>query len=196
MLIRPWVQDGGVCGTAIALSRKVLVTDTFTRADSATTLANAETGQAWSALTGTWGISSNQAYLAVNAGVDDYAVVDAGISDGTVTVTFGAPANNQYLAFRATDANNVFVASSTTSTTLNLYRRSTGTYNQIGTASHTWATGDVVSVWFVGAAITVSVNGVALITATDSFQQTATKHGIGAGSSGTSWRWDNFKVTS
>lgn len=49
---------------------KVLLSDTFNRADSALTLGNAETGQAWTAEVGTWGVSSGQAYSASDAGGD------------------------------------------------------------------------------------------------------------------------------
>lgn len=38
------------------------ITDSFNRANSTTTLGNTDTGQAWTVLAGTWGISSNQAY--------------------------------------------------------------------------------------------------------------------------------------
>lgn len=57
----------------LPLGGQPLVTDTFTRADSATALGTTElpaTPQAWAAVTGTWGIASTQAYSASDGSVD------------------------------------------------------------------------------------------------------------------------------
>lgn len=58
-----------------------IVRDRFNRADSAVALGSAETGQAWTANTGTWGISSNRAYSASDA-EGDLATLDSGLVDG------------------------------------------------------------------------------------------------------------------
>jgi hypothetical protein len=62
-----------------------LVQDTFTRANSASTLGSAETGQAWTARGGsTWGISSNKGYLASTANGAMWADLDIATRDSTV----------------------------------------------------------------------------------------------------------------
>lgn len=64
-----------------------LAADTFTRADSATTLGTSSGGQVWSAPEGTWGITGNRAYLPVNGGGSyNVAYLDAGQSAVTYTV--------------------------------------------------------------------------------------------------------------
>ena len=171
------------------------VKDTFTRADSALTLGNAETGQAWSALGGTWGISSNQAY-AVNDGNDFYAVAESGLPDPIVEVTYAVVADTQRLVFRASDVNNLWIISNQ-SGAWKLLKRVTGAYTQVSTDyTAASANGDIVRVILRGATISVYINGTLRIgPVADSFNPTATHHGIGhAVMGGTAARWDNFRV--
>lgn len=176
----------------ISLTRQV-VEDTFTRPDSATTLENAETGQAWQVLAGTWGIASKTAYCVAHGGTNKAcAVVETGMSDGVVEVTHSSlSAGGSRLAFRFTDVDNGFIVGAE-SAVYQLYRLEAGTYNAIGSWATTPASGDVVRVVMNGSSITVYINGTARITATSTFNQTATKHGIAAAS--TSSRFDNFTV--
>lgn len=68
----------------------IYAADTFTRADSDTTLGTSSGGQVWSALNGTWGIKSNAGYCAVDnsgaAGGYNIAVLDVGESLVTYAV--------------------------------------------------------------------------------------------------------------
>ena len=88
-------------------------TDTFTRADSSTTLGSTSDGKlAWTALDGTWGIASNKAYCvalnagqaiaAIDPGVGNYVSYKATLNLGTSSVTG--------LAFRIIDASNYLSA--------------------------------------------------------------------------------------
>ncbi len=89
-----------------------LVTDTFNRANSAVTMGNADTGQPWLPQLGTWGINTNQAYVAIVGGGtilnNSKTVIDAGagghnaIAQVTVNNLTSAPA----LIFHYVDANN------------------------------------------------------------------------------------------
>lgn len=64
---------------AVSAAATVIGSDTFTRSDSASTLGTAETGGAWTAQAGTWGITGGKAYAASN-------------TDGnTATLTFASP---------------------------------------------------------------------------------------------------------
>jgi hypothetical protein len=168
---------------------QTIFSDAFTRADSAVTLT-----APWVALAGTWGISINQAYLAVDAGSNaNVATVDFGYSDCTVSVTKTVRQSTQRLAFRFTDSANGFIVDDPGSS-YDLYRRQAGAYTQIGSWVGTPASGDVLSVVLSGSSIRVYVNGVLVISATDSFNAGATKHGLGAGAIGVA-RFDNFSIT-
>lgn len=60
------------------------VYDSFNRTNSSTTLGVADTGQSWSALTGTWGINSNRAYNVSDAN-GEVSTIDAGVSNFTLS---------------------------------------------------------------------------------------------------------------
>lgn len=89
------------------------VIDTFTRADSAVTLGNSEGAgtPAWTALTATWGIASNRAYVASGGTTNSVAVLTSpAAQDGelTVDITLSPTANRGYagVVLRAADATN------------------------------------------------------------------------------------------
>lgn len=112
--------------------------DTFTRADSATTLGTAETGGAWSALAGTWGISGNKAYMPAGA-TDGFAVLTSNfLSDGyaEADITLSATANRAAtgLVFRAADINNMLMVELTKvvgADIIGLWKRIGGTWTQL-----------------------------------------------------------------
>ena len=88
--------------------------DTFTRADSALTLGSAETGQAWTPVSGTWGISSNRAYN-VSDTSGQIATIPGGAADGIVDCTLrgdmtGAAYSIPQVIARYNDANNFLYA--------------------------------------------------------------------------------------
>ncbi|NRF91517.1 fibronectin type III domain-containing protein [Paenibacillus frigoriresistens] len=183
--------------TTAAAGLTTYVSASFDGSDSTTSLPVAETGQSWTAITGTWGVSSNQAYPATSV-ADSVAVIDSTKSDGEVQVTFAQnpyAATNVRLYFRVVDANNLVMVQSGTGGVYQLFKRVAGTYTQLGsnTTGFTPANGDVVKVVLSGSSIAVYINGTQRLTATDAFNSTATKHGIGTNSS-TAPRFNDFTV--
>lgn len=187
---------GNVMGIGFSQKPRIpvsVVSDRFNRADNATTLGNAETGQAWQSLSGTWGVIGNQAYLAANGVANKNAVVaESGVSDCMVSAKLSV-IKGARMAFRRTDLDNGFIVDRNISNVL-LFRQVAGTYTQIATLAKTTADGDVISVTLIGDSIKVSVNGEKLFTVNDSFNQTATKHGIGQFAIADAGRIDDFKV--
>jgi chitodextrinase len=180
--------------TATYTINSLTVSDSFNRVDSSTSLGVSDTGQTWTALTGTWGISSNQAYLA--AGTGGIAVIDSGKSDATIQVKNAViTATNMRFVFRLTDSNNYYIVQTDTGNVYKLYKNVAGTFTSLGTSTGiTPANGDVLKVVTNGSSITVYVNGSQIITATDTFNQTATKHGIAHNALNPISRWDDFSV--
>lgn len=175
------------------------VSDTFNRADSTTTMGNADTGQPWVPLAGTWGIDANRAY-SVDAATDDRQVaVDAANADATVEVDMAVldAIGGGGLLFRAVDANNywLFVAEPEIPRWV-LYKRVSGTYTLVASFAQAGATGRLL-VTASGSAITCKLDGATLMSVTDTAHQTATRHGLRVyrfGSASAN-RFDNFKVS-
>ncbi len=102
--------NAGLETTPVGLSGgTTLASDTFTRANSSSTLGTATTGGAWTARTGTWGINNNKAYT-VTATTGNEATLTCASQPDTISLDF-ATANIQTTAFtpiaRWVDANNV-----------------------------------------------------------------------------------------
>jgi hypothetical protein len=174
--------SGGLTDTSVNLTAKlsamgVKVYDSFNRADSATTLGNADTGQAWTILNGIFGISSNQAYIVSGSG-DLAAVVNPALSDGTLGHTLSLLGSTIRLIFRSSDTSNYFNFQASSSG-YSLYRRVAGTFTQIGSYGTLPVQGDKMKVTINGSSITCYVNDVAVMTVTDTFNQTSTMHGFG-----------------
>jgi hypothetical protein len=179
--------------TAAALPNVVL--DTFTRADTTSGLGTSDTGQAWTAGQGTYGISGSKAY-SVTAVDGDRTVIETGIADhrATVTVTGNSGVTSPSLIARATDANNGYVISLSTGT-LRLFKMVAGAYTAIGSsASLTLADGDTLAISAKGSTITGYKNGVSVITATDTTFAAGTKAGLRVGGNSGLLRYDDFKV--
>lgn len=167
-----------------------LVSDAFNRADSTTSLGTADTGQTWTALAGTWGISSNKAYQ-VTSSTQAYAVIDAGVGDCTIGLTLSTVGSGG-ITFRASDATHLWFIDATTSSG-NLYRCDGFGPNLIANLGTSWSNGDVMTVVLSGSSIVVKKNGTTVYSTTDSTYATNTKHGLrdysGAG------RYDDFSIT-
>lgn len=183
-----FISPGGV---------RVLVSDSFNRADSALTLGNADTGQAWSVLSGTWGVNSNTAYKVATDDVDQAVVVETGRSDVSVTTTIATmpDVNGAGLVLRATDNSNYLLAICIlTVSEIRLYSQVAGSFTLLATGSWTSpANGDVLKAVLNGTSINILLNGVSKITYSTSVQQTATKHGLYLRR--LTPRLDNFLVT-
>jgi hypothetical protein len=177
-------SDWAASASATTASAGQTFTDSFNRADSAVTLGSTDTGQAWTAHSGTWGITGNQAYCAVDDAGHNVATF-AAAADGTLQVTLVDPAGGSggaaWLVFRsAADASQFIYLECSTIAPCQLYTYDAGVAVALDTGSPVAAgAGDVVEIVLLGTAIEVYVNDVLVIEATSSFQQTATRVGLG-----------------
>lgn len=174
------------------------VTDTFDRANSDLTLGTADSGQAWEPLgDSVWGIDTNEAKY-VSGGTDNniYAVIQSGLSDCTIEVTIPAVSGTIYLPFRCSDINNLFIVSVSEPLGVHeLYSRDAGSFSLLDSDGTDPVAGQVVRVVLDGTGIEVLVDDVSLLTATSSFNQSATKHGLGLFQGNTFARWNDYTVT-
>lgn len=176
-----------------------LVSDTFDRADSTTSLGTADTGQAWTVLTGaTWGVQTNRAYMG-GGGDHNPAIVESGASDVKVSATVYPNTDNPRggLSFRVVDVSNFFfLRSYATVWQLNVTEAGTTTTIAQSSVSPVGGQAHAVEITCSGSTITCKVDGATIITATSSLFLTATKHGLenANGSFYGATRWDNFKV--
>lgn len=172
------------------------ITDTFTRADNASSLGSTEGAnvKVWSALAGTWGINTNRAYNSTSVS-SDLAVVDAGVADCTVSMTFGVAPNFFGLAFRAVDATN-FWEIQCTPTQIFLQKIIAGAATTVASPAGTFAINDTIAAVLSGSSITVKQNGTIVIgPVTDAQFASATKHGLFNGLGVATPRYDNFSIT-
>jgi len=178
----------------------VLVSDSFNRTNSATTLGSTDsyaggTSKAWIVETTTtgapkYGINSNRAYNATNV-LDDYCVVDAGVSDN-ISVQLDFPvyvAGQQRIVWRYVDAQNNFLMQDN-----QVYIFVNYSATVVCTLSTTLKAGDTVRVELRGNQHTIFINNVQVGQFTDSRYLTATKHGMCVWAA-PSARFDNFIIS-
>jgi len=181
---------------ATLFGSKVIVSDTFTRADSNTTLGNAETGQAWS-ISGTavYGIASNKAKR-VSGSVWTFPYIDAGVPDCSMSVTLSVKSATEFWIIRMVDATNfLMVQHSAGSLKFYLYKCVNDTLTGIATSGNcTNVNGDVLKFVLSGTSIKLYQNGTLRIDTTDSTHQTGTKFGFGCSDGNTISRFDDFIV--
>lgn len=166
------------------------VTDSFNRADNASSLGTADTGQTWTALgTAVFGISSNQAYQS-GGGAQALAVVETGESDGTVQVTVAVTGDAGF-CFRSTNEGSNWMWNGQTL----FSEEGAGNFNSHGAAASADTAGDVIAAVLAGDQITIKRNGTTILgPITSSYNQTVTKHGIRINGD-TAVRFDNFSFT-
>lgn len=181
---------GGVASGAPAGA----VVDTFARADSST-LGQAETGQAWTAWSGSGRVVSEQAELSGSGYT--LAVVDTGLTEATAAVSVTAVSPEYWLVVRASDGANYW----------RFGRWQDGGYqlqqvvgNALGApalevqASVTPATGDRLSCQ-LASTISCAVNGVAVVRTADTFNSSARFAGLASyATGGTPVRFDDVLV--
>lgn len=184
-------RRSGAGGGAVTVA-----SDTFTRADNTSVIGNAEVGGAWTALIGalsSWGISSNQAYSAAGANnITIYQSTTA--SDCTVSITLSVWSGQMGLWCRITDASN-FIRLLEAGGTIFLEKIVAGVSSTLGSTAIVLASGDTLSLVMSGNSIVAKRNGTTIITASDAFNATATKHGFGWSAGSLTGRFDNFLVT-
>lgn len=183
----------------VFLRSRVIVSDSFDRADSATTLGNADTGQAWTALAGVFGIARNQARC-VSGTVNLAATVDSGLADCVITwdvpVVHKVTSSATRLVFRASDASNMLWLASRwpISFKWGIVKLEGGTATALDYCDIVANDNDTVKITLNGSSVKVSVNGTQYLDTTITFNASATKHGIGSVGGGTISRYDNFLV--
>jgi hypothetical protein len=179
------VDANGIVGDSATITAAPGVIDTFHRANSAVTLGNADSGQAWDPRTGTWGRISNTAYSPVTGtgqpdGAKSIAVIDSTLADCTVQATlatFGGFAYDAGIVFRYQDDNNFWILVSYD--TWKVFKVVAGSPTLVTYDGPAAANGQIPQVILSGNTITPSVSGVAVGSPiTDSFCATATKHGL------------------
>lgn len=187
-----WPTSVSLTTGDVGYSAGFVASDSFTRANSASVLGATDTGQSWTATSGTWGISSNSAY---NAGGTSSAVatVDAGAVDVSVSAKITGLDNGTAVVARCSDASNfVMVTAPSTGGTLRAYKRIAGTFTEfvMSPATVPFSSGDAVGMTLAGTSGTVYLNGAAVATFTDDSGLTGTRVGIRCDSS--TPRFDDF----
>lgn len=176
------------------------VYDTFTDTNG-TLLPNhvpekAPAGSSWANIVGTaFSIQSNKAIC--NGGNDVTVDIAASISDCTITVSDLIIGAFNGIAARLTNGTNLFCATYYTALQRWELNRLEAAYNLIGSYSEARSAGDSIDplqMVLSGSSISVLVNGVSRIAVTDTFNQTAKKHGLyGYGENGTA-KYGSFSV--
>lgn len=172
---------------------KTIIQDGFNRTDSAVTMGNANTGQAWSPLLGTWGISGNQAYCINTTGTNITVVDDAKTANGIFSLTLKFSVS-EGIVFRLSDSSN-YLALRISTNDLSLIKTVANVTTAIGSYIMTTVVGTVYSIKVVcnGSRIQCYLDGVLRLTVIDSFNSTATKCGLRTNPS-TAGRFDEFLV--
>ena len=169
-------------------SAGLIAFDSFNRANDALSLGTSDSEHVWTALTGTWGINNNQA---TSSGNGAFAVIDSGISDGVVRVTFTVVSGSS-LGYRVQDATNGLYVNAGAGYAI--YKLNAGAGSFPAADATVPANGDVVEVRMSGSAALVYVNGVLRISYSDAFLASATKQGLGNVGGTNTARWDGFSV--
>lgn len=173
-----------------------IVQDSFDRADSATLLGVADSGQTWQPLSGTWGISGNKSYEVTNGGGDKFSVIDSTVSNCTIECEILWRTGGIIgLLCRAIDVNNL-IFTFIQSGNMTLAKKVGGAYTSLGIYSFTPVDGTTYKVKIVlsGNNITVYLDDVSRITTNVTEHVTNTKHGLFKNSASNNQRFDNFYI--
>lgn len=179
------------------------VTDTVTRADNVSSPGVTDTGHTWvvPASSGTWGVNTNKLYLPTGAN-RSLVYVETGVADCTIqcsmyTAGGGGDTRRYGLMFRYVDVNNYFYFYWLASGALRCFKFVAGSATQLDTRNLTPTEGNILKVILSGNSIQLFHNGSSLTTLTESFNNTATKHGLYwevGGNAANTARWDDFSI--
>ncbi len=184
------------------------ILDSFDRANSATSL-NTGAPTTWTARSGTWGVSSNLAYLVTNAGglTGGFNAVTTALPGGyptrgdivmqaTFSSTGAAPPDTAGFVYRYSATNNFWKLEwDTTTGRWFLHKVVAGVATQVGVGptGSGLDNGDIIRVETHGPWHRVWHNGTLIIEVSDSALSTNTEHGLLVGNQTTA-RWDNFSL--
>lgn len=175
-------------------------TDTFTRADSTTSIDSPSDGGSGYTATGTWGIKSNTGYYVSAGGAYAPCVLEASVASVDVQVTisvFPAIAAGGPLV-RYSNSTNFIHANVNTATNWQIQKCVAGSFTQIGsTYVGTISAGDVLKLSVDSSNnLTAYQNGVSRITGNDSAGSANTKHGFDDYRAGAnSLQFDDLSIT-
>jgi len=188
------VSLAAIVAAVLSPRRRVLAFDSFTRADNAGSLGNAESGQAWATSTGNaFGISSNQAYNTDTSNTVSIASVDVGATDVRVVCSVTRTTQIAGVVFRLVDGSNYWsVNLGGASTTL--VKTVSGSPTTVATLAQAFSGASLIEVIARGPAISVLVNGVALPVANDAALAAGTRCGLFRQQTVNNSRHDNFLV--
>jgi hypothetical protein len=172
------------------------VIDGFARSDSLTGLGQAESGQAWHSVQGTWGVADHAARLVQGAPLKrNLVVIDMGSPDGFVQVTQKVDAAGAGLVFRYRNEFNYWVLRSAPKfATWTVEKVLAGKVVALGNlGSSPVSDGTTVSVWMQGAHLDFYVDGFHRRAITDSDLNNETLVGLSAFGEGVgAARWSTF----
>jgi hypothetical protein len=154
-----------------------LVGDSFARADNATALGNANTGQTWTASSGSWKILTKAAQG--QAAANNIATIETGVADhwANVTLTYPDTTGTKAIVARYADSSN-FYRFGTFAGVLKLQKIVAGAATDLATPAGTVASGMTLGIRCVGSSINLYVGGLLVATVTDAALATGTKVGI------------------
>lgn len=165
------------------------VSDTFTRADNASTAGNTETGQAWSAASGTWGISNNQIYNIEGVG-ERWVSVESRVLDCTIEAKINV-LGDAGIWFRSNGSVGTGWFFNHSGIGWELYKVGSGLQ---GAGADTPAPGDVMKVVLNKNNIKCYANDVLMVEVNDSAFNGNYYHGFRINNSN-NVRFDNFLIT-
>lgn len=151
--------------------------DNFARADSAS-LGVATSGQTWQQTAPSHEIVSGKARRSTAGG---QAVIDSLLADGQITCDIDFIGPNPSLVVRLTDNSN-YITAHLYAGHAHIGKMVAGVFTDLadgGVASCPTSGVHSVQVTFAGSALAVLIDGVTKVTASESFNASATKHGLG-----------------
>lgn len=153
-------------------------TDNFNRADSAT-LGTSSGGQTWSVVTAGFAIAGN---LAKRSAANGIVVIDSGVADCLVQADYNPLGSEVGLVFRLTDASN-YIKATESGGAIYLFKVVAGAQTTLGSVTQPGSDTGVhtLKVTGLGSAVKVFWDGTQVLSVTETFNQTATKHGLGGG---------------
>lgn len=197
--------DGlSLCADDFSGTDSLYTSDSFNRSDSTTTLGSTDGGttQAWTALTGTWGIASNNGYCATAHGTKaNVAYVDLGHDDFVLDLQIGTAVTGMGFAFRIQDDANMYIATiNTGATSFALVKVVAGVTTSLGSVVIGIGAGTRLQVVGKGNVFNLnsgpsSTTPTHRLTVTDSTYPTGTKHGLRTGIGSVTPRFDNCAVS-
>lgn len=172
--------------------------DTFTRADSTSSLGTpSDGGSAWVAQSGQWGIATNRGYKFSDSNVWQHATLEASSSSVDVQVTVQTFRDGAGVIARVQNSQNLLNFHGFSGTGYRVYKVVANSWTQLGTTNAgTPASGDVYKLTVDGSNnIKGYIGGSLMVDAgADSAGSTNTLHGL-ISYVGDTTRFDDFSIT-